>query len=254
MQSRVGPPVLQPFWDVLKLLSKTRSLVTPFQEYYAGCFLLFAIVAGGIFFAGGDLLLTVFSLALAGVFLVLGAYAPNSPYSTIGAERELLQMMAYEPMLLISALGCFMATGSFQVNAIGAHPQALVQQLPGVFLGLVFVLTIKLRKSPFDISASHHAHQELVRGLTTEFSGPTLAIVEVAHWYETVLLLGIVYLFFAAFGTAWAVLAVVIVYGLEILADNIFARLTWRVTVASAWTVAAIVGATNLLVVYHLKP
>ncbi len=53
---------------------------------------------------------------------------------------------------------------------------------------------------------------------------------------------------------AWAALAVVIVYGLEILADNIFARLTWRVTVASAWTVAAIVGATNLLAVYHLKP
>ncbi|MEK7474392.1 MAG: complex I subunit 1 family protein [Candidatus Coatesbacteria bacterium] len=253
LQARVGPPVLQPFWDVLKLLSKRRALVTVFQEYYAGCFLLFAIVAGAIFFGGGDLLLTVFSLALAGVFLVLGAYAPNSPYSTIGAERELLQMMAYEPMLLIAALGCFMATGSFHVDAIYAHPTALVGRLPGVFLGLLFVLTIKLRKSPFDLSASHHAHQELVRGLTTEFSGPTLALVEVGHWYETVLLLGLVYLFLAALGPWVALAGVVVVYALEVLADNIFARLTWRVTVASAWTVAAILGATNLLAVHYLK-
>jgi formate hydrogenlyase subunit 4 len=251
MQSRVGPPVLQPFWDVLKLLSKRRLLVTPFQEYYAGCFLLFAIVAGAIFFGGGDFLLTLFALALAGVFLVLGAYAPNSPYSTIGAERELLQMMSYEPMLLIVAMGCFMVTRSFRVSDIYGYGRPLVRELPGVFLGLVFVLTIKLRKSPFDLSASHHAHQELVRGLTTEFSGPTLALVEVAHWYETVLMLGIVYLFLAGLGPAWALLGVAAVYGAEIWADNVFARLTWRLTVASAWIVTAAAGATNLMAVFH---
>ena len=61
----------------------------------------------------------------------------------------------------------------------------------------MFILTIKLRKSPFDLSTSHHAHQELVKGVTTEFSGMTLAFVEIAHWFENVLLLGIVYLFFA---------------------------------------------------------
>ena len=44
---------------------------------------------------------------------------------------------------------------------------------------------------------SHHAHQEIVRGITTEFAGPALALIEITHWYENVLLLGIVYLFFA---------------------------------------------------------
>ena len=43
---------------------------------------------------------------------------------------------------------------------------------------------------------SHHAHQEIVRGITTEFSGPALALIEITHWYENVLLLGMVYLFF----------------------------------------------------------
>ena len=59
-----------------------------------------------------------------------------------------------------------------------------------VFLGFLFVLTIKLRKSPFDLSMSHHAHQEIVRGMTTEMSGKTLAKVEVMHWCENVLFMG----------------------------------------------------------------
>jgi formate hydrogenlyase subunit 4 len=58
--------------------------------------------------------------------------------------------------------------------------------LPGVFLGLVYILGIKFRKSPFDLSMSHHAHQELIKGTVTEFSGKTLAMVEVAHWYENI--------------------------------------------------------------------
>ena len=37
-----------------------------------------------LFFTGGDLLLTVFALTLAGIFLVLGAYKASSPYSFIG--------------------------------------------------------------------------------------------------------------------------------------------------------------------------
>jgi len=43
----------------------------------------------------------------------------------------------------------------------------------------LYILTIKFRKSPFDLSMSHHAHQEIVRGITTEFSGPALGLIEV---------------------------------------------------------------------------
>jgi len=42
----------------------------------------------------------------------------------------------------------------------------LALALPGIFLGFLYTLEIKFRKSPFDLSASHHAHQELVRGMT----------------------------------------------------------------------------------------
>ena len=113
MQSRVGPPIFQPFYDVLKLFAKQGIAVNAFQNFYMACFLVFVIITGCLFFTGGDLLLTIFSLAVAGVFFVLGAYSAHSPYSTIGAERELLQMMAYEPMLLIAAMGMYVVTKSF---------------------------------------------------------------------------------------------------------------------------------------------
>ena len=252
MQSRVGPPVFQPFYDVLKLMSKRPIVVNNYINFYVTCFLVFEVVSGGIFYSGGDVLLCIFALTVGAIFLVLAGYAPNSPYSNIGAERELLQMMAYEPKLLISAMGMYVVVGSFHVHDIMRYREGLVTYLPLIFLGFLFVLTIKLRKSPFDLSTSHHAHQELVKGLTTEFSGPTLATVEVAHWYENVLLLGFVYLFFAAWSPAIAVVATLVTYLFEVLIDNIYARLTWKIAVKSAWWAAGVLGAINLLAVYYM--
>jgi formate hydrogenlyase subunit 4 len=249
MQSRVGPPILQPIYDVLKLFEKRSIVVNNTQNYYIVCFLLFVMITGVIFFSGSDLLLTIFALTVAGVFLALGAFASNSPYSTIGAERELLQMMAYEPMLLLTAIGMYEVIGSFHINTIMGSSKPLLQFLPGIFIGFIFILTIKLRKSPFDLSTSHHGHQELVKGITTEFSGPSLALIEIAHWYENILLLGFVYLFFAAYHWAIALAGIAIVYLIEILIDNTYSRLTWRFTVKSSWIVAAVFGVLNLIAI-----
>ena len=96
MQGRVGPPLLQPFYDVGKLFEKERVVVATAQNFYILAYLAFIVLSGALFFAGGDLLLTVFAFTLAHVFLVLGAYAAHSPYSHIGAERELIQVMTYK--------------------------------------------------------------------------------------------------------------------------------------------------------------
>lgn len=247
MQSRMGPPLLQPFYDVLKLWQKENVVVRRSQNYYIFFFLLFVIFTGGLFFGGSDLLLVIFALTLAAIFFVLGAYKASSPYSFVGAERELIQMMAYEPMVLLTAIGMYMVTKSFHVDAIAGHDRLLVCALPGVFLGFLYTLEIKFRKSPFDLSCSHHAHQELVRGITTEFSGRTLGMIEIAHWYENVFLLGWVYLFFAAM----PVLGVAVALGvflLVILVDNVFARLKWQAAVRSAWIVTAVLGFGNILI------
>jgi ech hydrogenase subunit B len=245
MQGRVGPPVLQPLYDVFKLFEKEKAVVRNEVNFYIFSYLIFVVLTGALFFSGNDILLVIFALTLAHAFLILGAYASVSPYSHIGAERELLQLMSVEPMLILAAAGFYLATGSFAVKDIALWPEPIIMTIPLIFVGVVYVLTIKLRKSPFDLATTHHAHQELVKGLTTEFAGPTLGMVEIAHLYETVVFLGIVWLFFASM--PWVgLLAVIIVYFLEILVDNTTTRVRWQVMLRSAWLVALVAGAINL--------
>jgi len=247
LQSRRGPPLWQPFFDVKKLWHKENIVVRRSQNYYIFFFLLLMVFTGALFFAGNDLLLVVFALTLASIFFVLGAYKASSPYSFIGAERELIQIMAYEPMVLLTAVGLYLATGSFSVQAIAGHPTSLIRSLPGVFLGLLCILPMKFRKSPFDLSSSHHAHQELVRGLTIEFSGGPLAMIEVAHWFENVLLLGWVYLFFTS-SPLLGLAAAAAVFLLVILVDNTSARLKWPTALQRVWLATLVLGFGNILV------
>jgi ech hydrogenase subunit B len=252
MQSRFGPPLLQPLYDVLKLWQKENIVVRRSQNLYIVFFLMLVIFTGALFFAGSDLLLVIFALTLAAIFFVLGAYKASSPYSFLGAERELIQIMAYEPMVLLTAIGMYMVTQSFYVHEIANHPRLLFLSLPGVFIGFLYTLEIKFRKSPFDLSSSHHAHQELVRGITTEFSGRAMAMIEIAHWYENIFLLGWIYLFFASlpiFGIAASVAAFFCI----ILVDNVFARLKWQAAIKSAWAVAIVLGFGNILVLSLIR-
>ncbi|WP_312693758.1 respiratory chain complex I subunit 1 family protein [Caproiciproducens sp.] len=251
LQGRQGPPLLQPFYDLFKLFSKQSVVVNGVQDFLVGGFFVFVVFTGCIFFAGGDLLLVFFALTLAEVFLIMSASSANSPYSAMGAQRELMQMMAYEPMMLLAAIGFYIATGSFNVIDIVHSGTSAIAVLPGMFFGFLYILAIKLRKSPFDISTSHHAHQEMVKGLTTELSGNILALVELAGWYEDVLLLGFVGLFIINLQW-WSILAAVLVcivsYFLEILADNIFPRVKWDKMLSSTWLVTLIAGGINLLI------
>lgn len=253
MQGRKGPPVLQPFYDVLKLMEKEGITVNKVQDFYVMCFFIFVLITGSLFFAGQNLLLIIFTLTLASVFLVVGAYSSNSPYAQIGAERELLQIMAYEPMILITAIGFYMYTGSFNVSDIMTFGQPAFLPLIGIFIGYLYILTIKLRKSPFDLSMSHHAHQELVKGLTTEISGKSLALIEIAHWYENILFLGFIFLFFAngaLTGMVIGVIVCLVAYFLEVLTDNSFARMKWQFALSSSWIIAGALGFVNLTVLY----
>ena len=253
MQRRVGPPVLQPFYDVGKLFQKEKQTPTRFQDFYVILFVVFIIASGVLFFMGGDLLLVIFTLTIGAAFLIIAAYSSNSPYAEIGAERELLAMMAYEPMVLITVIGFYMYGGSFKVSEIMAADNMAFLPLIGIFFGWVFILTLKFRKSPFDLSMSHHAHQELVRGVTTEFVGRTMGWIEISHWYENVFLLGFVFLFFAN-GTAWGwiigIVVAILAYFFEVFIDNCFARMKWQFAFKSAWVVAIVLGMINLFVLY----
>lgn len=255
MQRRKGPPLLQPFYDVWKLFEKEASTVNQMTRFFISFSLFFTALTVVFFFLGVDLLLCIFAYTLAAMFFVIAGYSSHSPYSFVGTGRELLQIMAYEPMILLTAFGYYMATGSFRTSAAAALDSPIILQLPFIFLGFLYVLTLKLRKSPFDLSMSHHGHQEIVKGITTELTGSCLAMVEITHWYETIFSLGFVYLFFN-FAAPWSpVLAVCVclfTFFMETFIDNVFARAKWELMLKSSWIVTAVLGGINLVVLTYL--
>ncbi|MEG1750288.1 MAG: complex I subunit 1 family protein [Raoultibacter sp.] len=255
MQGRVGPPLLQPYYDVRKLIEKDNVSVNSTEGIYVLCALVFTILAGGIFYSGGNLLMSIFVITLSALFFIVAAYSSRSPYAELGASRETVQVMAYEPMVLFVAVGFYIATGTFDVGNVFGLNQPIICNIWAIFIGFLFILTIKLRKSPFDLSYSHHGHQELVKGITTEMSGKTLAKVEIMHWCENILFLGWTGMFFLwanPISIVVAIVAVLVIYFLEIWIDNNFARVKWQLMLKSAWIVALVFGGLNIAILMYL--
>ena len=250
LQSRMGPPLLQPFYDVFKLLGKQPRATNSWLVFCAYMYVVASALSVFIFFLGGDLLLLFFVLTVGAVFQVVGAVSVPSPYSQVGAQRELLLMLAYEPILILVFVGFAMCTGSFMVHSVFDLESPLLLKMPLLFLALGYALTIKLRKSPFDISASHHGHQELVRGVQTEYSGPFLALIEIGHWFDLVLILGMCAIFWHTSVIGMVILVAASLFT-EILIDNITARLTWQWMVQKkSLVIGMILGLVNLLWLY----
>ena len=256
MQGRKGPPLLQPFYDLQKLFTKQMFAVNSVQLLLNLSYLIFLAVAGCMLFAGADILMCLFVLTTADMFLIMAASSDSSPFSTLGAGREMIQMMAYEPLTLLMAVGFYLATGSFHVGTIITMPYSAVLFLPGMLMGFFFITAIKLRKSPFDLSTSHHAHQEMVKGITTEMAGPTFAIMNVAEYYEMILMLGLVALFFLNENWwSWplAIAVCLFVYFLETLWDNASARVKWQNLLWSCWIVTLLAGGLNILILMLIR-
>lgn len=249
LQGRYGPPILQSFYDVFKLIGKERMIVNPWQILCAYLYLVAAILTVVLLALQSDLLLVFFVLAVGGVFLVIGALAAPSPYSQVGAQRELIQMLTYEPLLILVFVSIYLVTGSYKISEILKFQEPLLIPLALMYIVLGYALTIKLRKSPFDISTSHHAHQEIVKGVLTEYSGPYLAIIEVAHWYETVFILGICALFWHT-SLIGALVLVSLTYLAEIVVDNTCARLTWRWMLGCVWSTGLLLSFANYTWIY----
>lgn len=252
LQGRYGPPILQPFYDFFKLLGKTRIATSRTQFIWLYGYLIFMIAALVMLVLRQDLLLLVFLLGFAGISFVLAGFSCKSPYSHFGANRELLQILSYEPVLLLMALGVFATNGSFMISEIFESSTPLLAKLWPIFIALLVVLTIKMRKSPFDISTSHHAHQELVKGIMTEISGPYYALVTLTEWYELVLVLGLIALFWA--NPLWVgILIALAAFVLELIIDNINARMTAGWMVRFTWAVGLVLCILNIAYLYFMK-
>ncbi len=247
MQERMGPPLAQPFYDVLKLWGKEPRIANKLQPILAFSYLGFALIAAGLVTFQQDLLLVLFVMGISDLCLTTAALNTKSPYSYLGGRREFLAMLSYEPVMFLVDVAIFLVTGSFTVAGIFAYGKPLALVLPLALVALQFVLVIEMKKSPYDISGSGHAHQELVRGVFTEFSGYTMALVELGHWAKMATTLMIFSLFWAP-NLAIGVMISLGMFFLTLLIDNIYPRLTWQSMLKTTWSVGFGLVLLNLAV------
>ena len=235
MQLRVGPPLLQPLYDLTKLVAKRSPAA---DRLSAGLVAGQAILAAGAFamvLGGGDILVAALVLGVARVLFILAAGAVDSPYAQLGVGREVVLLVAAEPLLIMTVVAYGVAAGSFASSDVASH-EGLVLGLPTLGVTLGVLLAIALRKSPFDLATSHHAHQELVKGSTTEMAGPWLALAELGHWYEAAMVLALVAL--ASVGAPLIAAGLVALsYVVAVVLDNTVPRATWRAAIGIAWGV-----------------
>ena len=249
LQGRVGPPLLQPYYDVKKLLSKDNMVVNSSQNFYVIVYLVFIILSLFMLVFKQDFLMIIFVYTVASVALIVGGMSTGSPYARVGSSREIMAILSYEPVLILYALAIYLLTGTFKLSALLDAQSPLLMYTPLIFIAMIVVLNIKLKKSPFDYSTSHHGHQELVKGMTTEYGGPGFATIEIAHFYEYVFLTGLIFLFWAS-NPIIGVLLGIIAYLLIIVIDNITARVYWQWMLKLSWTVLLIISIVNIAFLY----
>lgn len=197
LQGRIGPPLSQPFYDVVKLLAKApvprfaadRALLTALPLLavgaISGALALLPVFVGGTGFSG-DLILLVGLLELPPLCLILAGYASRSIFGEVGATREAVIGIAANVPFLAALVALATAAGTLKLNGLsGAAPWSV--RAPAL-LAVLLCLPVKLRLNPFSLS---NAEQEILAGPLTEFDGRRLALWELAHGLEWVALTGL---------------------------------------------------------------
>ena len=191
IHSRLGPPITQPYWDLLKLLGKEDLRGTGGVVYASlpaltlGSLLLLATLvpmgtAAPLAFAG-DMIVVLYVATMSGVLIMLAGFASASPYASVGSSREMMMLLSVEPILAIA-----LSVGAFKARtlALGGIVNWQVQNGPSISMaigGVAFFLALQglAGKLPFDIA---EADQEIMGGSLVEQSGPRLALFRWAIW------------------------------------------------------------------------
>ncbi|WP_148883085.1 respiratory chain complex I subunit 1 family protein [Thermococcus aciditolerans] len=288
MQRRMGPPLLQPFYDFLKLVSKESIIPRDANRFFelapvlalATSIALLAYTPLGfepLFGTKGDVILFIYLLTLIGFLRVVGAVSSGSPYAQIGAQREMIILVSREgPMMLalftilwrLSDLG---VTKPFSMGTFYEHnvwelgtPMSIIG---AVVLLLVFMawLASEIEVGYFDIP---EAETELAEGTMAEYSGRHLALFELANAIKAFVSASLVVVIFFPWGISGYIgltglPAVVIdllfhtlkVFAVLFVSMSLFRAVTGRLRINQAVTLfwtrmlpAAIVGALLLAI------
>lgn len=216
LQRRVGPPLIQPWLDMAKLLTKETLipntackpafLLAPVFGFTGMAVCAAFIPIPGVFkglYNMGDLLVIFYLLPIPAMALMLGGSASSSPFGAMGFSREMSMMLAYETPLLLVLLSVAMLVGKGvaggewgaefsllkivdwqqQNGSLGLNPV----MIPAMIAYLIF-LPGTMGVAPFDIP---EAETEILEGPLLEYGGPLLALFQVTSSLKTFVVLGL---------------------------------------------------------------
>lgn len=192
VQYRVGPPFMQPAYDIIKLLGKETliphgaSRLVFLGAPAAG--LAGVIVVSTLLWANnigpdhtfvGDVIVMIYLLLLPSLSLIMGGFASRNPLASLGASREMKLIVAYElPFVMAMMVPVIKSGFSLQLGEIVRYQWTngpFVFTLSGFLAWFVALWCIqaKLGLVPFDLP---EAETELAGGLLIEYSGVGLAL------------------------------------------------------------------------------
>lgn len=195
MQRRVGPPIVQPFYDFFKLMGK--ETIIPHHANRAvylwapvvgmvslAVTMLFIPICGFSAFSGtADLLVVLYLLTIPAVCLIVGGSASGSPFAGVGISREMVAMMSYELPLVLVLLSVARQVGSLSLQDIAAYQAAngcLLfhwSMIPAA-LAMLLVIPAEAGCHPFDVA---EAETEICEGPLAEYSGAPLGVFKLNH-------------------------------------------------------------------------
>ena len=234
MQKRVGPPILQPFYDFFKLCgketiipasaSKTTFLMAPLVGLAALVVIqLFIPVFSFSAFSGmADVIVILYLLLIPAMSIILGGAASGSPYAGVGLSREMVTIISCElPLVLVllavaKTVGSAMGTGlCFSLSDIAAY-QAMngslftrLSMIPAA-AAMLLIIPGETGNHPFDAA---EAETEICEGLLAEYSGAPLGVFKLSHAIKMLTLTSLfVTLFLGGLGTGIVALDGIILF------------------------------------------
>ena len=213
VQSRQGPPIWQPYYDLLKLLGKEdiESGESPAMQRFASWLSLAAILTLAVLVPMGtspplsgaaDAYLLISILTLCGVSTMLAGLAAGSTYSLVGMSREMMSLMTLEPLMAVAVVVSMVHTRSMRLDAVlngSAYVQAGLPLAGILMLGVaIFAFQALIGRLPFDIA---EAETELMEGSMVEYSGPKLALFKFTHMAKLMVYGALLVSIFAPWGS-----------------------------------------------------
>ena len=213
IQSRKGPPILQPYYDLLKLLGKEdlESGSSPFMQRFAVYLSLATVLAVACLVpmgfsaplnGQGDVILLIYLLTLSGICTLLAGLAAGSTYSLVGISRQMMTMIALEPLFAVAIIIGAIHTQSFRLDTVLNGSIYVKSGFPwsGTIMLGVMLLSFQafVERMPFDIS---EAETEIMEGALMEYSGPKLAIFKYAWMAKLIIYSALFVAVFAPWGS-----------------------------------------------------